>query len=372
MRARLSIALAFATLFWFVPAVAASAQPGNDDFEAATPVGAIPFEEVVDVTDATVQADEPDFVCAPMGNTVWYGLTLEEAMDVTVDTAGSDYDTVMAVYTGSDFFDFEVIDCVDDTIAGLQAAVTFGAEAGVTYWVQVGAFDQLFGPATLNISFDEPGKATGKPTIFKSSFRGLSASAWIESFDENGVTFGDLRLVESRDKFYQERPYKNAWVEVWVREEFFDEGAGTFTFTEWFGYTELEGSEYELDKKLQDAYVMTTMTLFGTSCTEGPYEETPEGYEFETECVELGPVDVALDVVWEGSGPVFQSRYMDRWSTEGFRSSFMMRSTNRDASVTGGFADDEVSFDFTGAYGQLSREASAEMVVIRGAGPMAM
>lgn len=370
MRVRLSMVFVLVVAFSMVSAAAAVAQPDNDDFEAATFFGALPFDDVVDVTDATVQPDEPTEVCAPMGNTVWYGMALEATTEVTVDTTGSDYDTVLAVWTGEGFGLFDLIDCVDDTFAGLQAAVTFTAEAGVTYFVQAGAFDQVFEPSTLSISFTEAGATTGKPTIHKSSFRGLSASAFSESFDEQngGFVFADVHLQESRDKSFQQRPFKSVSVSVFLSEEFFDEEHGTFTFTEWFGFEELDGSEYSLDRRLLSASVATTVTMFGQSCTEGPFEENGEGYEFETECIELGPVEASLDVAWDGDGPVFRSRFMDRSSSEGFRASFMIRSESRSATVEGGLEGDGVFFDFSDADGFLSRDAVAEMVVIRGAG----
>ncbi len=368
MRARLSVVFILAVLFAVLPATAAMAQPDNDDFGSATSVNDLPFEDTVDVSEATVEPDEPTEVCVPMTSTVWYGVTLQTATDVTVDTAGSDYDTVLAVWTGSEFADFDLVDCVDDTFTGsLQAAVTFSADAGVTYWVQVAAFADTE-PGTLQISIAEAGRLNGKPAILKANFRGLSALAFSESFDENGGTFASINLQEAREKLSQERPIKSAFVFVSLFEESFDEVEGTVTFTDWFGVEELEPSEYSLDRRLRSAHVATSIMLFCQECTEGPFEDTDDGFEFDTECVELEPVEVELDVSWDGTGGVFQNRFMERSSGDGFRSSFLGRSTSREADVEGGFSDTDLEFDFTGADGFLSRDSSADMLIIRGPG----
>jgi hypothetical protein len=83
-------------------------------------------------------------------HTVWYKVA-GTGRQVTVDTAGSSFDTVLAVYEGSP--DGEVVACVDDTPLEpvgrtLQAQATFPTTAGTTYWVQVGGLNEepVFGP----------------------------------------------------------------------------------------------------------------------------------------------------------------------------------------------------------------------------------
>jgi hypothetical protein len=85
-----------------------------------------------------------------LGHTVWY--TLEgTGGEVTVDTAGTRFDTVLAVYVmeGDELVE---IACVDDVGfepigATFQAAITGPTEQGVTYWIQVGGFrnPEIFG-----------------------------------------------------------------------------------------------------------------------------------------------------------------------------------------------------------------------------------
>jgi hypothetical protein len=86
----------------------------------------------------------------PVGHTVWYRV-VGTGGPITVDTAGSDYDTVAAVYTadGSGGFDPVPGACVDDVPTDpvgrtLQAAVTWDSVLGTTYYVQIGGFPQSF------------------------------------------------------------------------------------------------------------------------------------------------------------------------------------------------------------------------------------
>jgi hypothetical protein len=77
----------------------------------------------------------------PFGFTAWWTF-VGTGGPVTVDTAGSNFDTVLAVYTGSPG-SFTQIACVDDVFDpafSLQSRVTIDTVAGVTYSVQAGGF----------------------------------------------------------------------------------------------------------------------------------------------------------------------------------------------------------------------------------------
>jgi hypothetical protein len=78
---------------------------------------------------------------------------------VTVDTAGSDYDTVMAVYTSDGAGGFTPVPgaCLDDVPLEplgrtLQAAITWDTVAGTTYYVQIGGYPQSFPYGNLRVA----------------------------------------------------------------------------------------------------------------------------------------------------------------------------------------------------------------------------
>ena len=95
----------------------------------------------------------------PVANTVWYKFT-GTGNSVTVDTAGSDFDTVLATYTAGPGGTFTPVlhGCDDDVPTppvgrSLQAAVTIPTVAGTTYYVQIGGFpDSAFPFGNLRVS----------------------------------------------------------------------------------------------------------------------------------------------------------------------------------------------------------------------------
>ncbi|HEY8636431.1 MAG TPA: hypothetical protein VIL81_04130 [Candidatus Limnocylindrales bacterium] len=91
----------------------------------------------------------PEGIADQMGRTLWYKITGTDA-PVTIDTAGSNFDTVVGVFE-RDGADFTEIACDDDVTfqpvgSTFQAALTFGTVAGRTYYVEVGGFQNFFRP----------------------------------------------------------------------------------------------------------------------------------------------------------------------------------------------------------------------------------
>jgi len=77
--------------------------PANDNFADATVIAAIPFSDGPHSTaNATTEPGEP-VPCGSIGATVWYSFTANENAVITADTFGSDYDTALAVYTGTPY-----------------------------------------------------------------------------------------------------------------------------------------------------------------------------------------------------------------------------------------------------------------------------
>lgn len=113
--------------------------PANDDFDAAQGMGPLPATAVLTTFEATSADDDPED-CLIDGHTVWFTFTPSENMRVNANTFGSDYDTGIAVYTGTRG-DLSLVDCNDDVILGqfVQSNVNFDAVAGTTYYFMVGS-----------------------------------------------------------------------------------------------------------------------------------------------------------------------------------------------------------------------------------------
>ena len=116
--------------------------PTNDlpsGAEAITPGSAVHA-----TNGAAALAPEEPISCTSAGRTLWYSVT-GTGSELTVDTAGSNFDTVVAVYA-SDGGTLTEVACADDVppfdfVRTLQASVTFPTDAGATYYVQVGGFN---------------------------------------------------------------------------------------------------------------------------------------------------------------------------------------------------------------------------------------
>lgn len=174
-----SLMLALAVTFAGVsPALAAP--PSNDDFNSATTVTEpLPFSDAINTVEATTAGDDPD--CFGQGPTVWYAFTPSQDVLIQANTFGSDYDTTLSVYTGSQG-NLTQLDCNDD-FNSLQSAVTLNAVANQTYYFMVGTFASGPGgnlsftvrepppPLILDLqldrtgSFDRPGNAYLRGTL---------------------------------------------------------------------------------------------------------------------------------------------------------------------------------------------------------------
>ena len=73
------------------------------------------------------------------------------------------FDTKMAVWTGPDCDNLELVACNDDS-CGLQSQVTFDAVCGQGYYIQFGAFSAV-GSGSGNLSISCDGDPCGDPGI---------------------------------------------------------------------------------------------------------------------------------------------------------------------------------------------------------------
>lgn len=368
MKLRLSLIAAATMIIALLPAAAALAQPpDNDDFADATIVTEIPFATAMDVAEATTEVGEPLETCAPFANTVWFELTLEEELQVMVNSAGSDYDTAIAVWLGESFDELANVACVDDVSGSLQAAVAFTAFPRETYRIQVGAFDSIFEDSFLELTIEEATTPKG-PDLFKFDQRGESASAFFETFDEETGVFSytEVSAQEFRRKVHKERPYEETGVFVAHYEEMFDPVTGEYTFFDMFGFSVIEPDQFDVDRKLKTGFVEAQLFIEGIMCTESAPEPNGDGYEFITECIEIGPELVTVDVTWEGDGPVFRSFFNERSFTEGARFWFRGKSTSREAMASGSVVGETFFADMDGAFGNLSRDSFVEMTIFKG------
>jgi hypothetical protein len=119
-----------------IPVAAApahAAPPPNDGIAAATAITSVPTQLTVDTTEAT--SDAADGRCVD-GHSVWFRLRPSEDRRVAMTTAGSSFNTRLAVFRGPRD-NRDLVDCNNNSGPGTSSSVRFRAEADQRYWVAV-------------------------------------------------------------------------------------------------------------------------------------------------------------------------------------------------------------------------------------------
>ena len=125
--------------------------PANDDFANATTVTLGSISQAT-TTDATLQTGEPAPSCtSSFGKSVWYRFTPTTTRRIIANTVGSNFDTVLAVYTGSSLDALTPLKCNDDRPLDSLSKVKMKVFAGTTYWFQVGGYQGLSGQLTFRV-----------------------------------------------------------------------------------------------------------------------------------------------------------------------------------------------------------------------------
>jgi len=164
--------------------VPASAPPSdNDDCVGAQAIGDVK-NLVFDTTDATF--DGPGR-CMTSPN-IWYCYTASCTGDVTVSLLGSDYDTMLAVYSGCGCnpTSSRTIACNDDFPPGRQSQITFEAISGNKYLIEIGGYGSDTGEGLLSIDCEPSGPPSSKDDCENAQAIGEVKDL---AFDTTGRTF---------------------------------------------------------------------------------------------------------------------------------------------------------------------------------------
>jgi hypothetical protein len=131
--------------------VAVFAAPSNDNFPGTT-ISVNPYKDTVDTTTATEEPNDPLVPVQCNGRflakgrkTVWYTYTPGVNQPLTVDTLGSNYDTYIAIWTGTALNNLTYVACNDDIDVNLQSKLTFTAQAGIAYHIEVAGYGGTVG-----------------------------------------------------------------------------------------------------------------------------------------------------------------------------------------------------------------------------------
>jgi hypothetical protein len=138
------------------------ASPPNDNFAHASLLAFLPGEMSTsgsgDNAGATLEAGEAALVAGvPAGVSVWYRWTAPVSGTTTIDTAASDFDTLLGVYTGTTVNVLTAVASNDDVgTSDLTSSVRFQATAGTEYFVRVDGYAGDAGGITLHLNENLP------------------------------------------------------------------------------------------------------------------------------------------------------------------------------------------------------------------------
>lgn len=131
------------------------AAPTNDHFAGASPLPSAPSVMVTGSTaGASSERGEP---LADEGQSAWWSWQAPTTGLVSIDTFGSDFDTVLSVWTGTNVASLACRRSCDDADTNGTSRVRFFAEAGSNYYVRV--HGQTFwdaGDVVLNVAAIAP------------------------------------------------------------------------------------------------------------------------------------------------------------------------------------------------------------------------
>ena len=177
-------------------AVSIAAAPANDAFAAAQSLGnpgAASGSLGASTAEASKEPGEPVHGApnVPSNNaSIWYRWVAPATGTLTVSTAGSGFDTVLALYTGTSLNALAAVASNDDYGGTLQSRITPTVTAGTTYWLAVDGYTTSRGAVALTWSLQvtsgaiAPGAPTGATAV--AGDRRLTAS-WVEPTSNGGA-----------------------------------------------------------------------------------------------------------------------------------------------------------------------------------------
>ena len=130
------------------PAVAA---PANDSFGGNSQITEVPFSSSVDLSGASLEADEPQPSCFAAEATVWYSVTSGSEQRF-VTKAAAEFDNSVAVYSGAGLTELSEVACAAE---GVETELMFPASPGTLYFLQVSAMAKDAGVLSFDLEVDK-------------------------------------------------------------------------------------------------------------------------------------------------------------------------------------------------------------------------
>jgi hypothetical protein len=132
--------------------IAAPPRPPNDDFAQRIVLTGTSILTNGSTFDATKEPNEPNHAGEPGGKSIWWSWTAPSAGRAIITTAGSYFDTVLAVYRGETVDDLvEIASNDQDPLGGDTSRVSFPTAVGQHYEIAVDGWNGESGVVALKV-----------------------------------------------------------------------------------------------------------------------------------------------------------------------------------------------------------------------------
>lgn len=190
--------------------LSAQQAPGNDAFSNASILSGNLVQTTGSNLGATAENGEPRHAGVGGGKSVWWQWTASSGARTTIDTVGSDYDTVLAVYTGNAVGILSEVASNDDLTGSTASRVRFTAVAGTTYRIAVDGYSNgsttAQGQIKLNLLSADPAPviasnpAAGAILNLPPVAFGTSSQAEIDLYATGGAASNPVTLTCSSNQ----------------------------------------------------------------------------------------------------------------------------------------------------------------------------
>lgn len=205
--------------------------PVNNDFADSILLSGNSATATIATAGATKQHSEPDHAGNPGGHSVWWTWIPTASGKVQIDTAGSNFATLLAVYTGGTLKALKPVpggsDGNDPTGGAFTRKVVFDVKGGVAYRIAVDGYNGATGTAILRVNYSttppppptavaaskgafstkirltwNAGAAATGYQVWRSQSRNMRRAAQINTFDVIGTYFADTTAVSGVTYWY--------------------------------------------------------------------------------------------------------------------------------------------------------------------------
>ncbi|MFH1816197.1 MAG: S8 family serine peptidase [Pseudomonadota bacterium] len=141
-------------------ALAGVGTESNDAFAAARVLNGVSASDSGSNVLASSETGEPAHDGIAATRSLWWVWTAPASGILTLDTNGSNFDTMLAIYTGNALSSLALLESDDDGGAGVQSRLETVVTAGTLYRIVVDGFEADTGSIMLNLAFDDRAEQT--------------------------------------------------------------------------------------------------------------------------------------------------------------------------------------------------------------------